>query len=230
MEIKHLNELCSSHLVETLERRFNKETQRSISMSSERNKAIRKAIVAIIAIIAFALFPLTGGNPWLLVARILLGVFGFIQVLGIISFIGKYSSFGKNRTLDNIQAFYSSIFLQTTDKYRTTPRDRNRSLKRAYQDNIELFPYPMVNYFTKDGYKKYLYEWNEVLRSHPLWKIEICALRLMFIKAAVGKCRFIRVEIDYRVEEKLETFVLYNAIIELQGVFYLVSPYPYSDE
>jgi len=230
MEIKHLKEFCSSHLVQTLNMRFNFETQRSISMKSEIQKAVKKSIVALLLIIVFIMVPAPQSNPRYLAARIVSSVIIFFLSISVISFVRKYLSFNKPRTLDNIQSFYSSIFLQTTDKYRTTPRDRNRSLKRALHDNDELFPYPLMNHFIKDGHKIYLREWNEVLRSYPLWKIDIMAIRMMFININVGNLKFIRIEVDYRVEEEVKTFAIYNAIIEISGVFFLVSPFPYTDE
>jgi len=80
------------------------------------------------------------------------------------------------------------------------------------------------------GTKIFLREWNEVLRSYPLWKIDIMAIRMMFVNINVGNLKFIRIEVDYRVEEEVKTFALYNAIIEIRGVIFLVSPYPYTDE
>ncbi len=230
MEIKHLNELCNSHLVQTLGKRFSLRTQRSISLKADGQRAIKKAIIASVMLVAYLFIPPTEGDPRYLAAKILLIIIFSIQLIGISTYIRKYLSFGKYRTLDEIQAYYSSIFLQTTDKYKTTPRDRNRSLKKALNENTDLFPYPMFNYFTRDGYKTYLFEWNEVLRMYPLWKIDICALRLMFTNTIIGELRFIRVEVDYRIEEQLKTFALYNAIIELQGILFLVSPYPYSEK
>jgi len=230
MEIRRLKEFCNSHLVKTLDRRFSFNTQRSISLKSETGKAVQKAIVALLLVIAFIILPAPEGDPRYLAGRILIGVIFFFLTIGIIAFLRRYLSFKNPRSLDAIQSFYSSIFLQTTDKYRTTPRDRNRSLKKALQDNTELFPYPLFNYFIKDGYKTYLREWDEVLRMYPLWKINIMAIRMMFITVTVGKIRFIKIEIDYRIEENLKTFIIYNAIIEIQGVFFLVSPYPYTDE
>lgn len=230
MEIRYLNELCKSHLVQTLDKRFNMESQRNKAMKSELQKATRKGIVAILFIIAFVIFPAPVGDPRFLAGRILVGIIALIQIIGILGFAGKFFNFGKNRSLEQIQSYYSSIFLQTTDKYRTTPRDRNRSLKKSFQENLDLFPYPLVSYFVKDGYKKFLYEWNELLRMYPLWKIDICAIRTMFTNLSVGKIRVIRIEIDYRVEEQLKTFVLFNAIVELKGVYFLVSPFPYFEE
>ncbi|MCF7912757.1 MAG: hypothetical protein K9M99_09525 [Candidatus Cloacimonetes bacterium] len=230
MEIKRLKEFCNSHLVQTLDRRFNFETQRSISLKSETRKAVQKAITGLILIIGLIILPAPEGDPRYLAARIVIGVFIFFQAIGVAAFVHKFVTFNKPRTLDTIQAFYSSIFLQTTDKYRTTPRDRNRSLKKALLDNVELFPYPLLNYFIKDGYATYLREWNEVLRSYPLWKINIMAIRMMFTNLSVGKIRIIKVEIDYRIEEALKTFVIYNAVIEIKGIFFLVSPFPYTDE
>ncbi|MDP8220651.1 MAG: hypothetical protein P9X26_04850 [Candidatus Stygibacter frigidus] len=230
MEIKRLKEFCSSHLVQTLNMRFNFETQRSISLKTEIRKAVRKAIVALLFLIVFILVPLPQGNPRYLAARIVSGVVIFFLTTSVISFLRRYLVFNKPRTLDTMQSFYSSIFLQTTDKYRTTPRDRNRSLKRALKDNDELFPYPLMNHFTKEGHKVFLREWDEVLRSYPLWKIDIMAIRMMFTNINVGNLKFIKIEVDYRVEELVKTFSLYNAIIEIKGVFFLVSPYPYTDD
>jgi len=230
MEIRRLKEFCSSHLVQTLNMRFNFETQRSISLKPEIQKAVRKAIVALLFLIVFILVPPPQGDPRYLAARIVSGVFIFFLSISVSSFLRKYLTFNNPRTLDNLQAFYSSIFLQTTDKYRTTPRDKNRSLKRALHDNTELFPYPLMNHFVKDGYRVFLREWNEVLRTYPLWKIDIMAIRIMFININVGNLKFIRIEVDYRVEEKVKTFALYNAVVEIRGVFFLVSPYPYTDD
>ena len=230
MEIKHLKELCSSHLVQTLNMRFNFETQRSISLKSDIQKAVKKSIAALLLIIVFIMVPAPQGNPRYLVARIVSGVVIFFLTISVLSFLRRFLKFNNPRTLDNLQSFYSSIFLQTTDKYRTTPRDRNRSLKRALHDNDELFPYPLMNYFIKDGHKIFLREWNEVLRSYPLWKIDIMAIRMTIINITVDNLKFIRIEVDYRVEEEVKTFAIYNAIIEISGVFFLVSPFPYTDE
>ncbi len=230
MEIRHLNELCNSNLVQTLDKRFNFVTQRSISLKADGLRAMQKGIIASILLAAYFIVPAPEGDPRYLVGRILLIIIILIQSAGVISYVRKYLSFGKQRTLDEIQAYYSSLFLQTTDKYKTTPRDRNRSIKKALLDNSYLFPYPLVNYFTKDGYKAFLFEWNEILRRYPLWKIDICALRLMFINTKIRDIRFIKIEIDYRIDEQLKTFALYNAIIELKGVLFLISPFPYSDE
>jgi hypothetical protein len=230
MEIKRLKEFCNSHLVQTLDRRFSFDTQRSISLKSETRKAVQKAIATLLLIIVFIILPAPEGDPRFLAGRIVIGIIIFFQTIGVIAFLRKYLSFKKPRSLDEIQSFYSSIFLQTTDKYRTTPRDRNRSLKKALHENTELFPYPLFNYFIKDGHKTYLREWDEVLRMYPLWKINIMAIRMMFTGVTVRKIRFIKIEIDYRIEENLKTFVIYNAIIEIQGVFFLASPYPYTDE
>ena len=230
MEIKHLKELCASHLVKTIDKRFNPDIQRNIALKREQNKAVSKGIIAILLAIIFVLFPDSAGDIFILAGRIIIGVIALIEILGTLAFVRKFSNFGKNRSLDEIQAFYSSIFLQTTDKYRTTPRDRNRSLKKALNDNLDLFPYPLIKHFTKDGYKNYLYEWNEVLRMYPLWKIDICAIRLMVINVRVGSNQLVKIEIDYRVEEKLKTFSLYNALVDLRGVLFLISPFPYSEE
>lgn len=230
MEVKHLKEFCGSHLVQTLNMRFSFKNQRAISMKSDIQRAVKKAITALLFLVAFVIVPPPQGDPRYLAARVVSGIFIFFLSLSVISFLRKYASFNKPRTLDTLQSFYSSIFLQTTDKYRTTPRDRNRSLKRALHDNDELFPYPLMSHFIKDGHKTFLREWNEVLRSYPLWKIDIMAIRMMFVNINVGNLKFIRVEVDYRVEEEVKTFALYNAIIEIKGVFFLVSPFPYTDE
>ena len=56
------------------------------------------------------------------------------------------------------------------------------------------------------------------------------AIRMTIINITVDNLKFIRIEVDYRVEEEVKTFALYNAIIEIRGVIFLVSPYPYTDE
>jgi len=230
MELRHLNEFCSSHLVASLPQRFSIETQRSLSLQVESKRAVKKGIVLTILTMLLFIIPSPPGDPRYLAIKIVLGFIAFIQLLGVLSYMRRYKSFTRSRTLDDIQAFYSSIFLQTTDKYRTTPRDRNRSLKKALQDNFELFPYPLYNHYIKDGHKIYLYEWNEILRMYPLWKINILAIRILFTNIKVGNVKFIKIEVDYRIEEELKTFVLYNAIVELSGLFFLVSPYPYTEE
>lgn len=230
MDINELNKICHSHLVQTLDKRFDLIQQRSISLKDETRKNNIRIIYATIVFVSFILLPIPEGDPRYLTGKIVLGILSLIFIFGIINYIRKFNNFLKPRTLDEIQAYYSAIFLQTTDKYKTTPRDRNRSLKRAFTDNRELFPYPLFNNYTKDGYKKYLYEWDELLRAYPLWKMEICAIRMMFTNYSSGNIRYIRIEIDYRMEEKLKTLTLYNAIIDLKDIFFLVTPYPIREE
>lgn len=230
MDINELNKVCHSHLVQTLDKRFDLAQQRSISLKEDTRKNNVRIIYTVIVFVCFILLPLPAGDPRYLSGKIVLGILSLIFFIGIASYIRKFNNFLKPRTLDEIQAFYASIFLQTTDKYKTTPRDRNRSLKKAFNENRELFPYPLFKFYTKDGYKKYLYEWDELLRVYPLWKIEICAIRLMFTNYSSGNIKYIKTEIDYRIEEKLKTLSLFNAVIELHGIFFLVSPYPVVEE
>lgn len=230
MDIAELNKMASSHLVKTLHKRFVMNRQRTISLQADSRSNKIRIIYTVIAIVVFFLIPKPDGNVYYLVGKVLSAALSIILFLGIIRFMMKYSNFTKMRTLDEMQAFYGSIFLQTTDKYKTTPRDRNRSLKRAFNDNKELFPYPLYNTFTQNGFKIFLYEWNEILRMYPLWKIQICAIRMMFTNISVGNVKYIKIEIDYRMEERLNTLEIYNAVIELQGMMFLLTPYPFMDE
>ena len=230
MEIAELNKICHSQLVKSLGKRFNLAEQRKISLHDDTRKNTMRIIWTIISFSAFFLMPMPTGDPRFVAGKVVIAIISVVLLVGIINYIRKFTNFSKARTLDEIQAFYGSVFLQTTDKYKTTPRDRNRSLKKAYVENQELFPYPLFNFYTKDGYKAYLYEWDEILRRYPLWKIEICAIRMMFTNFSTENIRYIRVEIDYRMEERLNTLVLYNAVIELDGIYFLLTPFPVTDE
>ncbi|MCF7919028.1 MAG: hypothetical protein K9N06_03825 [Candidatus Cloacimonetes bacterium] len=229
MDIAELNKLCQSHLIQTLDKRFDLAQQRKISLKDDTLRNTKRIIFTIISFSAFFILPMPAGDPRFLTGKVVLGIISTILVIGILNYIRKYSNFNKTRTLDQIQSFYGSVFLQTTDKYKTTPRDRNRSLKKALNDNRELFPYPLFNLFIKDGYRSYLNEWGEILRLYPLWKIEICAIRMMFTNFTMGNIKYLKVEIDYRMEDTLNTLYLFNAVIELEGIYFLVSPFPITD-
>jgi hypothetical protein len=229
MEITELNKFCQSSLIQTLDKRFDFSEQRRVSLKEESQKNSRRIVFAAICIVIFSLVPMQMENPRYVTAKVILAIITLILAFGILFYFRKFANFNKPRSLNEIQPFYGAVFLQTTDKYKTTPRDRNRSLKKAFNENRELFPYPLFNFYTKDGYKTYLNEWNEILRMYPLWKIEICAIRMMFTNYTIKNIKYIKIEIDYRMEEVLNTLTLYNALIEIGDIYYLVTPYPIID-